>query len=403
VAVVVVGVGVMSGCSPAPRATVDGANVAAAAADPQTPADAAVLPGASVTEAAAVPVSVPAGSVYGATGAGQLSPAVAGAKRLVYVPSNDDGTVAVIDQATRIEVARYKVGAEVQHVVPSRDLTRLYANASGANQLVPFDPATGTPGRPIPVDAPYNLYFTPDGTRAVVMAERRRRIDYYDPVTWQLVKSLPVPCRGVNHADWSADLRYFIATCEFSGQLLKLDTATGDLIGTLALQKGAMPQDIRLSPDGTKFYVADMMNGGLWTVDGVQFAVTGFIATGNGAHGIYPSRDATRLYVSNRGRARGSTTRRSQPGEGSVSVVDPAIDQVVATWSIPRGGSPDMGGVTDDGAELWLSGRYDAVVYVFDTTTGRLKVRIPTVRAPHGLAVFPQPGGYSLGHTGNNR
>jgi hypothetical protein len=41
-------------------------------------------------------------------------------------------------------------------------------------------------------------------------------------------------------------------------------------------------------------------------------------------------------------------------------------------------------------------------VYAFDTTTGEAKI-IPVGREPHGLAVWPQPGRYSLGHTGNMR
>ncbi len=72
----------------------------------------------------------------------------------------------------------------------------------------------------------------------------------------------------------------------------------------------------------------------------------------------------------------GDERRRSRPGDGSVSVIDPAHDAVVATWSIPDGGSPDMGGVSADGRILWLSGRYDAEVYAFDTTTGVLAARI---------------------------
>jgi YVTN family beta-propeller protein len=62
-----------------------------------------------------------------------------------------------------------------------------------------------------------------------------------------------------------------------------------------------------------------------------------------------------------------------------------------------------MGGVSADGTQLWLSGRYDSEVYVFDTTTGALIARIPVGHAPHGLAVSPQPGRYSLGHTGGYR
>jgi YVTN family beta-propeller protein len=353
-----------------------------------------------------MPPVTDAANVYSETTAGKMSPAVAGAKQYVYVPDNDDGQVWVIDQASYAVVGKYPVGSLVQHVVPSHDLKTLYANASGSSQLVPFDPATGTPGKPIPVDAPYNLYFTPDGRSAMVMAERRNRIDFYDPTTWQRTRSVDVPCTGrggqktggVNHADWSADGTYFLATCEFAGRLLKVDTLSGAILGTLDLAKGDMPQDCRVTPDGRTFYVADMMAGGVHVIDGPSFTETSFIPTGDGAHGIYPSRDTTVAYVSNRGH---SGTKK--PGAGTISVIDFATNKVTATWTIPGGGSPDMGGVSADGTRLWLSGRYDNVVYVFDTTTGQMIKKIPVGKGPHGLAVFPQPGRYSLGHTGNYR
>jgi YVTN family beta-propeller protein len=102
---------------------------------------------------------------------------------------------------------------------------------------------------------------------------------------------------------------------------------------------------------------------------------------------LYPSRDAKNLYISNR-------------GEGSVSVLDFATREVIAKWVIPGGGSPDMGSVSADGTQLWLSGRYSDEVYVFDTLKGEFLTRIKVGRGPHGLAFFPQPGRYSLGHTG---
>jgi len=228
-------------------------------------------------------------------------------------------------------------------------------------------------------------------------------MDFYDPTTWKLRFSVRTPCDGINHADWSADGRWFLATCEFSGQVLKVDTATGAILNVLALPKGSMPQDLRLAPDGTKFYVADMDHGCVWIIDADGTAVRGSIPTGTGPHGIYPSRDASLVYVTNRGRTSHDVGRRSRPGDGSVSVIDPRSDTVVATWPIPGGGSPDMGGVSADGKVLWLSGRFDAVVYAFDTTTGDLITKIPVPPGPHGLAVFPQPGRYSLGHTGNYR
>lgn len=147
-----------------------------------------------------------------------------------------------------------------------------------------------------------------------------------------------------------------------------------------------MPQDVKLAPDGQSFYVADMIAGGVFVLDATGRRRVGFVRTGAGAHGLYPSRDSRLLYVTNR-------------GAGTVSVLRLSDRRVIATWRVP-GGSPDMGGVAADGRTLWLSGRYDNEVYVIDTATGTLRARIPVDRGPHGLAVWPQPGRFSLGHTG---
>lgn len=370
-----------------------------AAAPAPAPAAPALTPGS-------MPPLLDPANVYSAAGANMLSPAVADHRALVYVPSpkqGGSGTVDVIDQNTMEVIDGFIAGGIAQHVVPSWDLKTLYVNASAANQLVPIDPVTGKPGTPIKVERPYNLYFTPDGTRAVVQNEHNNRLDYYDPVTWQKIKSVPSTCKGNNHADWTANGSYFIVTCEFSGEMIKVDTASGEVVDKLSLGKGAMPQDVRLTPDGSKFYVADMMNDGVWVIPAADFRVAGKIATDIGTHGIYPSRDGKLVYVANRGRHMGDEGRKSRPGEGSVTVIDPVTDAVVATWPVPNGGSPDMGGVSADGTKLWLSGRYDSEVYVFDTATGALLKRIPVRPEPHGLAVWPQPGRYNLGHTGNLR
>src|SRR5207302_1851126 len=160
-----------------------------------------------------------------------------------------------------------------------------------------------------------------------------------------------------------------------------------------------MPQDIRISPDGKIFYVADMMADGVFVVDGDAFKQIGFIPTGVGTHGLYPSRDGTKLYVTNRGSHSPNGRRR---GPGSISVIDFATRAVVANWPITGGRSPDMGNVSADGKMLWVSGRYDNVVYAIDTETGAVTI-IPVGVEPHGLTVWPQPGRYSLGHTGNMR
>jgi YVTN family beta-propeller protein len=345
-------------------------------------------------------------NLYAGTGAGALAPMAARARPLVYVPNSHDGTVTVIDPRSYRVLRTFATGALPQHVVPSYDLTTLWVANNLGNSLTPIDPLTGQEGRSVPVTDPYNLYFTPDGQLAIVVAERRRQLDFRDAKTMALVQSLPVQCRGVDHMEFTADGRFAIATCEFSGQVVKLDLAARSVVGYLTLDpspgldSAAMPQDIRAAPDGRIFYIADMKANGVFLVDPEAFRRIGFIATGKGTHGIYPSRDGRLLYVTNRG---WNTTAGGRHGPGSITVLDPEARRIVATWSIPGGGSPDMGNVTADGRELWVSGRYDDEVYVFDTESGRLTHRIPVGREPHGLCVWPQPGRYSLGHTGNMR
>ena len=344
-------------------------------------------------------------NIYAHAGANALAAAAARARPLVYVPNSHDGTVTVIDARTYRVVRTFPTGALPQHVVPSYDLTTLWVANNLGNSLTPIDPATGREGTNVPVEDPYNLYFTPDGRFAIVIAERRRRLDFRDAHTMALVQSVPVQCKGVDHMEFTADGTAAIATCEFSGQLAKIDLATRTVRGYLTLDPGgldsaAMPQDIRSAADGRVFYVADMVANGVYLVDPGAFRRIGFIATGKGTHGIYPSRDGRRLYITNRG---WNTTAGGRRGPGSVTVLDPATERIVATWPVPGGGSPDMGNVSADGTELWLSGRYDDEVYVFDTETGMLTHRIKVGREPHGLCVWPQPGRYSLGHTGNMR
>jgi len=351
-----------------------------------------------------MPPVVDPSNLYSEIRPDRLSPAVSGALSRIYVPNRQGNDVSVIDPATMKVVDRFPVGVNPQHVVPSWDLKTLWVtnNAEGRTDgtLTPIDPTTGKPGKAIAVDDPYNMYFTPDGRSAIVVAEALKRLDLRDPQTMALQGSIPVPsCRGINHADFSIDGRIAIFTCEFQGGLARIDLVGRKVLGYLKLSRGGMPQDIRVSPDGKIFYVADMKAGGVFVIDGDAFKEIGFLKTGIGTHGLYPSRDGSKLYVANRGSAHVFGPPR---GKGSVSVIDFTSRQVVTTWPIPGGGSPDMGNVSVDGKVLWLSGRFDNLVYAIDTATGEVR-SIPVGKEPHGLTVWPQPGRYSLGHTGNMR
>ena len=330
-----------------------------------------------------------ASNVYAGTQPGDLSPTVKNDRQLVYVPNTLSNNVTVISQRTLKVIATFPTGAQPQHVTPAWNLKTLYIDNDVGNTLTPLNPVTGQPGRPIPVEDPYNLYFTPDGRYAMVVAERLERLDFRNPTTMHMVHSLSVPmCPGVDHMDFSANGRYAYASCEFGSRMIEVDLRTQKVVGVLNLDHGiASPQDVKLSPDGKTLYSADQAANGLWEINPVTFKVEGFLHTGAGAHGLYPSRDDRYLYVSNR-------------QAGSISVVSFKTKRIVKTWQLPLPASPDMGGVSADGKTLWLSGRYNSVVYAINTVTGRLRAAIPVGDGPHGICVWPQPGSYSLGHTG---
>ena len=398
-----------------------------APAEAQTPA-----PASTATPAAP---SADTRNIYSGSASDKISPALAGDLERIYVPNLRGNDVYVVDPLTLKVVDKFKVGIGPQHIVPSWDLRTLWVtnNAEGRTDgsLTPVDPRTGKPGKPVMVDDPYNMYYTPDGKSAIVVAEARRRLDFRDPKTMALQYSIDTPgCPGINHADFSADGSFAIFTCEFSGTLAKIDLASRKVLSYLKLDmpstrfkevpgaprtapgkvwepgeseictvtKG-MPQDIRSSPDGKRFYVADMHADGVHVIDVASFKKVGFIQTGIGAHGLYPSRDGKRLYVANRGSHK---IHGSRLGNGGVVVIDFATEKIVARWPVPGGGSPDMGNVSADGKYLWLAARYDDVVYRFDTATGDVQ-QVKVGKEPHGLTVWPQPGRYSLGHTGNMR
>jgi WD40 repeat protein len=254
------------------------------------------------------------------------------------------------------------------------------------------------------------VFLPPDGAAALVGADGHQRLDFRDAHTFALHNSVQTSCSGINHLDYSADLTYFIATCEFDGTIIKFDLAQHRVVGQVRLDMSpsgrrprnghAQPQDVRLSSDGTVFYVADLQSAGLYVIDGASLTQVGFIPAGEGTHSLYPSRDGKKMYVINRGT---NIVGGPPHGRGSVSVLDPYTRTIEADWPIPGGGSPDMGNITADGTQLWLGGRYDREVYVFDLVQGALAARIPVGINPHGLTVWPQPGRFSLGHTGNQR
>src|SRR5581483_5567370 len=318
-----------------------------------------------------------AGGIYAATLKG-IRPDLADIPPRVYVPNEKNASVSVIDPVAMKVIGEIKVGPYPQHVGASPDMTKLYVNDKGLTEI---DARTGKVLRVVEVAMPYNLYFTPDGGRAIVVAEDLDRLDFYALPEWKFVQSVRIPWKGIDHLDFSADGSYLVATTEFDGVIVKVDVREMVITGSAKVAK--LPVDVRLSPDGTLFYITDQGRHGVILFDPVAMREVGFIPTGRGAHGLTLSRDAGSLYVSDR-------------QAGRITVIDVATHRVTAQWFV--GGSPDMLQVSPDGRQLWTGDRFLDTVRVIDTTSGKVIAQIKVGRAPHGRTYFPQPGRGSLGH-----
>ena len=355
-------------------------------------------PAPSASEAAS-PSSEPSpsepavGGIYAGPASGVLDPRVANLPPRVYVPNEGSNDVAVIDPETFEIVGRFAAGAAPEHISPDWDFSKLYVSNMNGATLTVIDPETQEASETMEVPFPYNTYFTPDGSKAIIVADylgidmvADNGLYFYDRETWELIKFVQVPWPGVNHLDFSADGSYLMVTTESAGVVVKIDTTDLEILGTVDV--GGSPLDIRLGPDGDVFYVANQGTHGIDVIDAEAMEAVGFIPTSNGAHAFAFSRDASRLFVTNR-------------LENTISVIDLASNTVVDTWE--AGGSPDMATVSPDGSQLWISNRFHGTVTVFDPETGEQLANIATGGNPHGLTYWPQPGSISLGHNGNMR
>lgn len=368
----------------------DGSQIATPTASPAgSPTDTPTPPPSEDAE----PTPEPGGGVYAGTVNGIVDPRIADLPHRVYVPNELSNDVAVIDPETFEVIGRFAVGSAPEHVSPDWDLSALYVNNMNNATMTKVDPLTEEPIETMQVPFPYNLFFTPDGTKAIVVADylgidmvADNGLHFYDRETWEPIKFVQVPYPGVNHLDFSADGSYLMVSTESAGHVVKIDTNTLEILGTVDV--GGSPLDVRLAPEGDIFYVANQLTHGVDLVNGDTLEKVGFIPTGQGAHAFGWSRDVSKLFVTNR-------------MEGTLTVIDTETRAVVDTWNI--GGSPDMVTTSPDGSQLWISNRFHGTVTVLNPNTGETLAVIETGGNPHGLTYWPQPGTISLGHNGNMR
>lgn len=352
-----------------------------------------MTPGPVPPSFAPSPTAAAAGGIYWATIDPAIAAPLADIEPRVWVPIERGERVIAIDPATFEIVERIGVGTYPEHVTPSWDGQLLYVNNMNSDSMSVIDPRRRELVDTLELPMPYNLYFTPDGTQAIVVHDMTKGapkedngLRFYTNPGFEELGFVPIRWPGADHLDFSADGAKLYVSCEYSGRVVVIDVATRTIANEIAV--GGYPTDVRLAPDGRHLFVANQLLDMLAVIDTTNDDVVELVDLGRGAHGLAMSRDATTLFVTNR-------------IAGSLSAVDVEAWDVRATWKI--GGSPDMITVSADGTQLWISNRWHASVSVIDSRSGDVVRRIDTGAYPHGLAYWPLPGRYSLGHNGNMR
>ena len=298
-----------------------------------------------------MPAPVDPKNVYAGTGAGMFSPAVGGraAARLFAQSHHRQGRRHRSRDVQGDRQLRRRSRARSTSCRPGTcrrcGCRATSAIAAATPTVMPIDPKTGKLGKAIDVPDSYNIYFTPDGRSAIIVAEAMRRLEFRDPHTMALQGYIATPrCAGINHADFSPDGSYAIFTCEYSDALAKIDLVHHTLAGMLQLSPGGIPQDIRISPDGSVFFVADMLKDGL-VVDRRRCVPADRLHQDRRRRARplpVPRRKEALCRQPRHPQPRRRQERRGQRQRGR----HVRAPRDLATWTIPGGGSPDMGNVS---------------------------------------------------------
>jgi len=286
----------------------------------------------------------------------------------VIVLNSGEGTVSVIDRATRKVVDTYPVGKEPHHLmqVLNKDDELVVAN-SASNDLVFLNPLTGEVKRRLPrISDPYQLGFSPDGKWFVSVSLRLDRVDVYAMPNYELKARIPA-AKTPSHVAFSNDSRFAYITMQDSDELLAIDLATHKEAWRIKI--GKTPAGIWMSPQGLLF-IGIMGQDFVQVIDPAKREIVKKIVTGRGAHNVFPMGDGVRVLVSNR-------------VDGTITPVD--YKTLTAGKPIKVGRGVDCLEVSADGKEVWATVRWEARVAVIDMTGVKPIEYIPVGRSPHGI------------------
>ncbi|MDO7883368.1 cell wall-binding repeat-containing protein [Salinibacterium soli] len=265
-----------------------------------------------------------------------------------YVTNRESDTVTVIDVAAATGVGTIPVGDQPLGISTTPDGSEVWVGNWGSTTISIIDTATDSVVTTINSggSGPHAIDFTSDGAIAYVT-------NYFNGV----VAKIDVATRAVvdfydytgypEGAALSADESALYVTDTNADQLLKLDTATMEPIGS-GIPVGDFPVEAELSPDGTEIWVTNNSDAIADTVSVVSVATDTEVATI--PVGGYPT---DILFA-------GGLAYVTTSDTDSLEQISIATRQVIGT--IPVGESPFGVAQSPDGAHLYVANQYDDTV-----------------------------------------
>jgi YVTN family beta-propeller protein len=313
-------------------------------------------------------------AVIAALALGLGASAVARADQVIVLNS-EEASYSVVSRGLRSEIARYPLGREPHHLIPTPDGKEVLVASTVTNELVVLDSKTGERKRVVRnIIDPYQLGFSPDGKWFVTAAYRLDHVDIYRydgdfKLAGRIfIDGLP------SHLDFDKESKTVFVTLQQSARVVAFDLATQNIKWNVEV--GKAPAGVVMLPDNKRLVVALTGEDSVVTLDPANGAVTSRLKTGKGAHNFWPKGDGRHWFLSNR-------------VEGTVSLIDTKDMTVVASLRVP--GGPDCMDITPDGKELWVTQRFLRRIAIVDLATLKVTASIPVGKSPHGVFILKAP------------
>lgn len=176
--------------------------------------------------------------------------------KLLLAANNDNGTVTVVDLATKKAVREIPIGKKPEGVTFLGSTHAAAATAYGEDVIVLFNADTGESLARIDVfDEPYGIISNADGTRLWATLEYPGQVIEIDPAKKEIVRTIQAGSmlRGLALA---ADEKRLYVTEYLSGIARAIDVATGSVVDSWALSgTDNLARQIALHPTRPKAYV----------------------------------------------------------------------------------------------------------------------------------------------------